>query len=163
MNTIEMKLNAIMQAMTAEDTGAYEAAMTRIRTFVASKESSREAPRADVGEYIHDILLELGVPNHIKGYAYLTTAIGAVVKDPELINVMTKVLYHDVAKAHNTTASRSERAMRHAIEVCWDRIDLDTSLRYFGNTVSPHKGKPTNSEFIARVANIVRQRMKRAA
>ena len=78
-------------------------------------------------------------------------------------NAITKVLYPQVAKTFGTTPSRVERAIRHAIEVAWNRGDLDVLDKYFGNTVSASKGKPTNSEFIARVANIVRQRMKNAA
>jgi len=98
---------------------------------------------------IHDI----GVPAHIKGYQYLREAIIMTVEDMDVINAVTKVLYPEVAKKFGTTASRVERAIRHAIEVAWDRGDLETLQKYFGYTVSNAKGKPTNSEFIAMIAD----------
>ena len=99
------------------------------------------------------ILHEIGVPAHIKGYQYLRDAIVIAVNDMDVINAVTKVLYPEVAKRFNTTASRVERAVRHAIEVAWDRGDLETLQKYFGYTVSNAKGKPTNSEFIAMIAD----------
>lgn len=102
-----------------------------------------------VTSIIHDI----GVPAHIKGYQYLREAIIMTVEDMDVINAVTKVLYPEVAKKFGTTASRVERAIRHAIEVAWDRGDLETLQKYFGYTVSNAKGKPTNSEFIAMIAD----------
>ena len=99
------------------------------------------------------ILHEVGVPAHIKGYQYVREAIIIVVQNMDAINAVTKVLYPEVAKRFNTTPSRVERAIRHAIEVAWDRGDLDTLQKYFGFTVSNSKGKPTNSEFIAMIAD----------
>ena len=99
------------------------------------------------------IIHEIGVPAHIKGYQYLREAIMIAVEDMEVINAVTKVLYPEVAKRFGTTASRVERAIRHAIEVAWDRGDLETLQKYFGYTVSNAKGKPTNSEFIAMIAD----------
>ena len=99
------------------------------------------------------IIHEIGVPAHIKGYQYLREAIIIAVKDMDVINAVTKVLYPEVAKRFGTTASRVERAIRHAIEVAWDRGDLETLQKYFGYTVSNAKGKPTNSEFIAMIAD----------
>ena len=99
------------------------------------------------------IIHEIGVPAHIKGYQYLREAIRLAVEDMEVINAVTKVLYPAVAKRFGTTASRVERAIRHAIEVAWDRGDLETLQKYFGYTVSNAKGKPTNSEFIAMIAD----------
>ena len=99
------------------------------------------------------IIHEIGVPAHIKGYQYLREAIIIAVEDMEVINAVTKVLYPEVAKRFGTTASRVERAIRHAIEVAWDRGDLETLQKYFGYTVSNAKGKPTNSEFIAMIAD----------
>ena len=96
---------------------------------------------------------QIGVPAHIKGYQYLREAIIIAVNDMEVINAVTKVLYPEVAKRFNTTPSRVERAIRHAIEVAWDRGDLETLQKYFGYTVSNAKGKPTNSEFIAMIAD----------
>lgn len=102
---------------------------------------------------VTDILHEIGVPAHIKGYQYLREAIIVAVKQPPIINDITKELYPQVAKTFQTTSSRVERAIRHAIEVAWDRGDLDTLQRWFGYTVSITKGRPTNSEFIALVAD----------
>ncbi len=99
------------------------------------------------------IIHEIGVPAHIKGYQYLREAIIIAVEDMDVINAVTKVLYPEVAKRFGTTASRVERAIRHAIEVAWDRGDLETLQKYFGYTVSNAKGKPTNSEFIAMIAD----------
>ena len=104
---------------------------------------------SSVTAIIHDI----GVPAHIKGYQYLREAIIMAVEDMDVINAVTKILYPEVAKKFGTTASRVERAIRHAIEVAWDRGDLETLQKYFGYTVSNAKGKPTNSEFIAMIAD----------
>ncbi len=108
---------------------------------------------ADLEAVVTDIIHEIGVPAHIKGYQYLREAIIIAVNDMDVINAVTKVLYPQVAKTFSTTPSRVERAIRHAIEVAWDRGDLDTLQRFFGYTVSNTKGKPTNSEFIALIAD----------
>ncbi|MBR5570059.1 MAG: sporulation transcription factor Spo0A [Oscillospiraceae bacterium] len=108
------------------------------------------------------IIHEIGVPAHIKGYQYLREAIMIAVNDMDVINAITKVLYPQVAKAFQTTPSRVERAIRHAIEVAWDRGDLDTLQRFFGYTVSNTKGKPTNSEFIALIADKLQLQLKAA-
>ena len=107
----------------------------------------------DVETRITQIIHEIGVPAHIKGYRYMREAIMLVIKEPDIINSITKQLYPGVAKAYNTTSSRVERAIRHAIEVAWDRGDVETLNRIFGYTVSNDKGKPTNSEFIAMIAD----------
>ena len=102
---------------------------------------------------VTSIIHEIGVPAHIKGYQYLREAIIIAVEDMDVINAVTKVLYPEVAKRFSTTPSRVERAIRHAIEVAWDRGDLETLQKFFGYTVSNAKGKPTNSEFIAMIAD----------
>ena len=102
---------------------------------------------------VTDIIHEIGVPAHIKGYQYLREAIIITINDMDVINAVTKVLYPAVAKKYSTTPSRVERAIRHAIEVAWDRGDLETLQKFFGYTVSNIKGKPTNSEFIAMIAD----------
>lgn len=99
---------------------------------------------------------QIGVPAHIKGYQYLRTAILMAISDKEVINAVTKILYPTVAKQYQTTSSRVERAIRHAIEVAWDRGDVDTLNSFFGYTVQTDKGKPTNSEFIAMIADNLR-------
>ncbi|WP_205536319.1 sporulation transcription factor Spo0A [[Bacillus] caldolyticus] len=105
---------------------------------------------------ITSIIHEIGVPAHIKGYLYLREAIAMVYHDIELLGSITKVLYPDIAKKYNTTASRVERAIRHAIEVAWSRGNLESISSLFGYTVSVSKAKPTNSEFIAMVADKLR-------
>ena len=107
----------------------------------------------DIETMVTNVIHEIGVPAHIKGYQYLREAIIIAVGDMEVINAITKVLYPQVARTFSTTPSRVERAIRHAIEVAWDRGDLDTLQRFFGYTVSNTKGKPTNSEFIALIAD----------
>ena len=102
---------------------------------------------------VTDIIHEIGVPAHIKGYQYLREAILLTIQDMDMINGVTKVLYPTVAKKFATTPSRVERAIRHAIEVAWDRGDVEVLQKFFGYTVSGVKGKPTNSEFIAMIAD----------
>jgi two-component system response regulator (stage 0 sporulation protein A) len=105
---------------------------------------------------ITNIIHEIGVPAHIKGYLYLREAIGMVIENIELLSAVTKELYPNIAKKYNTTPSRVERAIRHAIEVAWSRGKVDTINNLFGYTVHTDKGKPTNSEFIAMVADKLR-------
>ncbi len=116
--------------------------------------------RNDLEAQVTGIIHKIGVPAHIKGYQYLRTAIIMTVEDGDLINAVTKILYPTVAKKYQTTSSRVERAIRHAIEVAWDRGDLDTLNAYFGYTIQNQRGKPTNSEFIAMIADNLRLRNK---
>ena len=111
---------------------------------------------------ITNIIHEIGVPAHIKGYLYLREAITMVVNDIELLSAVTKELYPSIAKRYNTTASRVERAIRHAIEVAWARGQVETINKLFGYTINNGKGKPTNSEFIAMVADKLRLKNKMA-
>ena len=112
---------------------------------------------------VTNIIHEIGVPAHIKGYQYLRDGIMMVVNDIEVINQITKQLYPDLAKKYKTTPSRVERAIRHAIEVAWGRGQLETVENIFGYTVNANKGKPTNSEFIAMIADKLRLEMKSAS
>ncbi|OQB15281.1 MAG: Stage 0 sporulation protein A [Firmicutes bacterium ADurb.Bin193] len=114
----------------------------------------------DIEKTVTTIIHEIGVPAHIKGYTYLREAIMLVLKDTDLINSITKQLYPTVAKKHNTSSSRVERAIRHAIEVAWDRGDTETLNNLFGFTINQNKGKPTNSEFIAMISDKLRLEMK---
>ena len=125
----------------------------RLLCDVPALQLQEEGDARDLERQVTAIIHEIGVPAHIKGYQYLREAIGLAVEDMEIINAVTKVLYPAVAKKFGTTASRVERAIRHAIEVTWDRRDLETLQKYFGYTVSNAKGKPTNSEFIAMIAD----------
>ena len=120
------------------------------------------ATPGNIEAMVTGIIHEIGVPAHIKGYQYLREAIIIAVNDMDVINAITKVLYPQVAKTFQTTPSRVERAIRHAIEVAWDRGDLDTLQRFFGYTVSNTKGKPTNSEFIALIADKLQLQLKSA-
>ena len=124
--------------------------------------AQRMAGQASIETMVTNIIHEIGVPAHIKGYQYLREAIIIAVEDMDVINAITKVLYPQVAKSFQTTPSRVERAIRHAIEVAWDRGDLDTLQRFFGYTVSNTKGKPTNSEFIALIADKLQLQLKSA-
>ena len=131
----------------------------RVRTLCSG---TMDAPAVgpSLETLITSIIHEIGVPAHIKGYQYLREAILIAVEDMDVINAVTKVLYPEVAKRFGTTASRVERAIRHAIEVAWDRGDLDTLQKYFGYTVNSAKGKPTNSEFIAMIADRLQLQQK---
>ena len=103
---------------------------------------------------------QIGVPAHIKGYQYLREAIILSVNNREMMGSITKLLYPTVAKKFQTTSSRVERAIRHAIEVAWDRGDVDVLSSYFGYTIQSSRGKPTNSEFIAMIADKFRLQLK---
>lgn len=132
--------------------------VTASRVSAAAPEP--KADNASLESVVTDIIHEIGVPAHIKGYQYLREAIILTINDMDAINAVTKVLYPEVAKKFSTTPSRVERAIRHAIEVAWDRGDVETLQKFFGYTVSGIKGKPTNSEFIAMIADCLSLRRK---
>ena len=136
--------------------------LTEIRGGENRRAPIRRSDKTSIETMVTGIIHEIGVPAHIKGYQYLREAIIIAVNDMDVINAITKVLYPQVAKTFGTTPSRVERAIRHAIEVAWDRGDLDTSQRFFGYTVSNTKGKPTNSEFIALIADKLQLQLKSA-
>ena len=115
----------------------------------------------DLENRVTNMLHEIGIPAHIKGYHYLRDAIIMAVKDMDVLNAITKILYPTVAKKYQTTSSRVERAIRHAIEVAWSRGKMDTLDELFGYTVSTGKGKPTNSEFIALIADTIQLEYKK--
>ncbi len=131
----------------------------KINSYDNKKEYMEHNLETDVTNIIH----EVGVPAHIKGYQYLRDAIIMSVNDMEMLNSITKILYPTIAKRHQTTPSRVERAIRHAIEVAWSRGKMDTIDELFGYTVSNGKGKPTNSEFIALIADKIRLEYKNRA
>lgn len=124
-------------------------------------EKSAEPVAHDLEQDVTDIIHEIGVPAHIKGYQYLRDAIMMSVKDIEMLGSITKILYPTIAKNYQTTPSRVERAIRHAIEVAWSRGKMDTIDALFGYTINNGKGKPTNSEFIALIADKIRLEYKR--
>ena len=125
-----------------------------------TKHKSIEVSQESLESQVTDMIHEIGIPAHIKGYHYLRDAILMAIDDMDVLNAITKVLYPTVAKKHQTTSSRVERAIRQAIEVAWSRGKLDTLDQLFGYTVSNGKGKPTNSEFIALVADTIRLKSK---
>lgn len=124
-----------------------------LRAESDSKNPRKRREAVNLEAMVTSVIHEIGVPAHIKGYQYLREAIKIAVNDMDVINAITKVLYPQVAKTFSTTPSRVERAIRHAIEVAWDRGDLEVLQSFFGYTVSNSKGKPTNSEFIALIAD----------
>lgn len=124
--------------------------------------TARRKPANDIEMMVTEIIHEIGIPAHIKGYQYLRHAIMMVIDDLDVINSITKELYPTVAKDFNTTPSRVERAIRHAIEVAWDRGDTEVLNSFFGYTIANSKGKPTNSEFIAMIADRLRLQLKTA-
>lgn len=129
----------------------------RVKNTVMSVQDIEENLESRVTDMIH----EIGIPAHIKGYHYLRDSIMMAIEDMDVLNAITKILYPTVAKKHHTTSSRVERAIRHAIEVAWSRGKIDILDKLFGYTVSNGKGKPTNSEFIALVADTIRLEQKR--
>ncbi len=140
----------------------------RVMLLVSSKKqdsafsdfSGRNETQSGLEVTVSEIMHQIGVPAHIKGYQYLREAIILSVNNTEMMNSVTKLLYPTVAKTFNTTSSRVERAIRHAIEVAWDRGDVDVLSSYFGYTIQNTRGKPTNSEFIAMISDKLRLKMK---
>lgn len=127
-----------------------------MNAYEKAEDVSEKNLEADVTEIIH----EIGVPAHIKGYQYLRDAIVMSVNDMDMLNSITKILYPTIAKKYQTTSSRVERAIRHAIEVAWSRGKMDTIDEMFGYTIHNGKGKPTNSEFIALITDRIRLEYK---
>lgn len=147
----EMVLNKVREMKNSAETSKLK--LTR---HPAVEKYNYENLENDVTDIIH----EVGVPAHIKGYQYLRDAIMMVIKDPDMLNSITKILYPTIAKENATTPSRVERAIRHAIEVAWSRGNMDIINSLFSYTVSTGKGKPTNSEFIALIADKIRLQNK---
>lgn len=146
---------------------SYEAIFDTIKNFgkVSTRAGfevtkSEEKKTYDLESLVTESIHELGVPAHIKGYQYVRTAIMMVVENMELLNYITKQLYPVIAKKYSTTSSRVERAIRHSIEVAWSRGRPETMNKVFGYTIDTEKGKPTNSEFIAMVADKIRLQIK---
>ena len=115
----------------------------------------------DLETRVTAVLHNMGVPAHIKGYGFLRQAVIMAVEEPEVISLVTKRLYPDIARMNGTTASRVERAIRHAIEVAWDRGNVDVLNEYFGYTINNMRGKPTNSEFVAMISDKIRLENKK--
>ena len=152
----EMFSNTPTETASVRSTSSYQPTSS----IISTPTDSRSKVPMDLETEITNIIHEVGVPAHIKGYMYLREAITMVVNDMELLSAVTKELYPSIAKKYNTTASRVERAIRHAIEVAWGRGQVDAINRLFGYTVHGDKGKPTNSEFIAIIADKLRLKNK---
>jgi len=156
MEVFTKRIREMFSSSTVQETSVRTSYQSSI---ISSNETKAKAP-IDLETEITNIIHEVGVPAHIKGYMYLREAITMVVNDMELLSAVTKELYPSIAKKYNTTASRVERAIRHAIEVAWGRGQIEAINRLFGYTVHNDKGKPTNSEFIAIIADKLRLKNK---
>lgn len=150
----DVVLNRIKHVRNAEAHKGSE--VRKVNAYERKQELEERNLESDVTDIIH----EIGVPAHIKGYQYLREAIIMSVRDMEMLNSITKILYPEIAKKYQTTPSRVERAIRHAIEVAWSRGKMDTIDELFGYTIHNGKGKPTNSEFIALIADKIRLEYK---
>ena len=161
MGILEMQVNALMRLCAAETDRDRALARQELRRLMEA--SPEEAGPVTMERLVRRMLLELGAPEHLTGHDFAVYAIVLVAENRTYIHNITFGLYPQVAAHFDTTAARVERAIRHLVEVTWSRGDLDVLQRYFGNTISQYKGKPTNGEFIARLANVARQRMEDAA
>ena len=144
MSELEAKVEALMRCVPKEQ---WEQMLAQVHT---QREEAALVPT------IHRSLGQLGTPAHVRGYRYLAYALELVVQEEGLLDAITKGLYPRIARKFDTTAARVERALRHAIELTWDRGDIQVLYSYFGNTVSAAKGKPTNSEFVAQISKAIR-------
>lgn len=161
MFTIEQKVDLIMRYIASSDDDHREE-LRKAVVEALHPESTPAHPVLDVESLIDDILREIGIPASLKGYDYIVCAIKLILSDRTYLDEITKWLYPDVAKAFGVTAPRVERAIRHAVTVAFERSDADTIERVFGNTVSMHSGKVTNSEFLATLYKYVSRKMREA-
>jgi two-component system response regulator (stage 0 sporulation protein A) len=151
---IEEKVNAVINYILSETEEEKESAI-----FVLKNANTRNNGGKGIEEETASVLFEIGMPEHIRGYRYCSYAIKIAVENPEIMSAITGELYPKVAEKFDTTGIRVERAIRHGIECAFDRCDFEITEKYFGSTISALKDKPTNGEFIARIANIVRRRV----
>ena len=159
MSNLEKKVEAMMRLCVTENEKDRAIIREEIRNYLRNLSTGSLDPEQE----IRRILLELGAPDHLVGHPYVIRAILLVIGDRLYINNITFGLYPQLAVEFDTTPARVERAIRHLIEVTWCRGDLDILEKYFGNTISASRGKPTNGEFIARMANVVKAKMRSAA
>lgn len=159
MEKLERQMDALLRLCAAETEEERTALRRELRRILSGMDRENNDPE----KIIRQILLELGAPDHLVGHPYIIQAILLVVEDGMYIHNITFGLYPQVAAKFDTTAARVERAIRNLIEVTWTRGDWEVLRRYFGNTISADKGKPTNGEFIARIANVVKARIREAA
>ncbi len=159
MNLLEKKVEAVMRLCVSDNEKDRDRIREEIRQYLIHFDPGKMDPEQE----IRRILLELGAPDHLVGHPYVIRGILLVMEDRMYINNITMILYPKLAVEFDTTPARVERAIRHLIEVTWFRGDLDILEKYFGNTVSASRGKPTNGEFIARMANVVKASVQKAA
>lgn len=157
MSNLEMKVDALMRHCTAETEESRAEAMATCRALLNNSTVADSTVKAGgVEATIRRVLLELGMPDKLLGHQYLVTALTIATKNHFAAHSITGDLYPTIAEKYCTTWTRVERAIRLAIESTWDRGDMEVLAKYFGNSVNSRKGKPTNGEFIARIANVVR-------
>ena len=160
MSILEKQVDALMRLCVAEKESDRDRVREEVRRMLETRTVSHSV---DPEYWIRKLLLELGAPDHLSGHPYVIQAVLLVIQDRTYLKSITFGLYPHLALLFDTTPPRVERAIRHLIEVTWSRGDLEVLARYFGSTVSADRGKPTNGEFIARMASIVKQRLREAA
>ncbi len=151
MSTLEVKVDTLLRYCAAESAQLRRHYHSDLQAMLGTNRSN------DVSNRIDQALCDLGVPDHLLGYRYLQAAIAAAAEEPDSIYCVTGLLYPSVARRFGTTSSLVERAIRHAVESGWSRCDQQMRQLYFGGKIRPGRQKPTNAEFIARIANIVRK------
>lgn len=156
MTKTDMKIDALIECILAKSDAEYKAARKKLQALCDGSVTIKR----DAETVIRELLLELGAPDHLVGHPYTVQDILLVVQDRKYIDNITFGLYPALSVMFDTTASRVERAIRHLIEIVFTRCDYDVINQYFGNSIHPDKGKPTNGEFIARMANIVKLQLK---
>ena len=159
MRNLEWQVDTLMRLCSAQTPSGQAQARQALRLLVEGS----QMPAMDPEYLVRQILLELGTPDHLVGHPFVVEAVLMSVENRNYINNVTFGLYPQIAAKFDTTATRVERGIRHLIEVTWLRGDMDTLTRYFGNTIDPARGKPTNGEFIARLANAVNMQLKQVA
>lgn len=148
--TLEKKVDALVRLCLSENP------VEKIEILNSLREMMKETPKSlTYHDRIVNLLLELGIPTHLRGYKHLVAAFEITHEHPEYLEQITCVLYPEIAEVCNTLSRRVERCIRHAVEVSWDRAEYSTLVKYFGSSVSPKRGRPTNSEFLARVHEIL--------
>lgn len=160
MTVLEQKVEALAELAMAKNKFETLLAMEKLKKLMDEPQEAEDTGEQDAEDITRKILAELGCPDGLIGHRYAVYGIGLGVEDPKVMDNLSELLYPAIEKRFGTTGTRVERAIRHMIDVAWCRADPDTLDRYFGNTVDPEKGKPTNKAFLARITNIVRKKMK---
>ena len=159
MSTLEKKVDALLRYCMAQTEAERQQCCGDLQQLQQEKTEAKQ--RVDVLARTERVLRDLGVADHLMGYAYLRTAVIFLLQMPDAGHAVTTVVYPQVAKIHKTVPAAVERSIRHAIETGWMRCDGVTQIKYFGNQIDPDRAKPTNAQFINRVANVVRYNISR--